>query len=182
VLSSYCFSTYRVADPRSSLGTFSRSSIGGPVIHPIPHCEHQLLLLLGLCIDSYETAISLSFQQNFASVWNGVSILEADYGMDPRVWQSLDGSFFHLSSKICLCNAFYGRIVPNSKKGKCPHFGLCSSWVSHVSQIVSYILGILSFWANIHLSVSSYHVSSFVIGLSHSGWCRPGPTICLGIS
>jgi hypothetical protein len=30
------------------------------------------------------------------------------------------------------------------------------------------ILGILSFWANIHLSMSAYHVSSFVIGLTHS--------------
>jgi hypothetical protein len=29
------------------------------------------------------------------------------------------------------------------------------------------ILGILSFWANIHLSVSAYHVCSFVIGLPH---------------
>jgi hypothetical protein len=28
---------------------------------------------------------------------------------------------------------------------------------------------ILSFWANIHLSVSAYHVYSFVIGLPHSG-------------
>jgi hypothetical protein len=27
------------------------------------------------------------------------------------------------------------------------------------------ILGILSFWANIHLTVSAYHVGSFVIGL-----------------
>jgi hypothetical protein len=31
------------------------------------------------------------------------------------------------------------------------------------------ILGILSFWANIHLSVSVYHVCSFVIELPHSG-------------
>jgi hypothetical protein len=31
------------------------------------------------------------------------------------------------------------------------------------------ILGILSFWTNIHLSVSTYHVCSFVIGLPHSG-------------
>ena len=31
------------------------------------------------------------------------------------------------------------------------------------------ILGILSFWANIHLSVSAYQVTSFVIGLPHSG-------------
>ena len=32
-----------------------------------------------------------------------------------------------------------------------------------------YILCILSFWANIHLSVSTFHLSSFVIGLPHSG-------------
>jgi hypothetical protein len=31
------------------------------------------------------------------------------------------------------------------------------------------ILDILSFWANIHLSVSAYHVYSFVIGLPHLG-------------
>jgi hypothetical protein len=29
------------------------------------------------------------------------------------------------------------------------------------------ILGILGFWANIHLSVSAYQATSFVIGLSH---------------
>ena len=40
-------STYRVADPFSSLATFSSSSIGGPVIHPIAGCEHPLLCLLG---------------------------------------------------------------------------------------------------------------------------------------
>ena len=28
--------------------------------------------------------------------------LEADYGIDPRVWQSLDGPSFRLSSKLCL--------------------------------------------------------------------------------
>jgi hypothetical protein len=26
--------------------------------------------------------------------------LEADYGMNPRIWQSLDGPSFHLSSKL----------------------------------------------------------------------------------
>jgi hypothetical protein len=31
------------------------------------------------------------------------------------------------------------------------------------------ILGILSFWANIHLPMSAYEVTSFVIGLPHSG-------------
>jgi hypothetical protein len=50
------------------------------------------------------------------------------------------------------------------------------------------ILSILSFWANIHLSVSAYHVSSFVIGLPHKdakiglpGCYPPDPFICLRI-
>ena len=64
LVSSYCCSTYRVADPFSSLGTFSSSSIGGPVFHPIADCEHPLLCLLGPGIVSQETAISGSFQQN----------------------------------------------------------------------------------------------------------------------
>jgi hypothetical protein len=62
-----CCSTYRVAVPFSYLGTFSSSSIGGPVIHPIADCEHPLRCLLGPSIVSQETAISGSFQQNLAS-------------------------------------------------------------------------------------------------------------------
>jgi hypothetical protein len=74
LVSSYCCSTYRVVDPFSSLGTFSSSSIGGPVFHPIADCEHPLLCLLGPDIASQETAISGSFQQNLAGVCNGVSV------------------------------------------------------------------------------------------------------------
>jgi hypothetical protein len=33
---------------------------------------------------------------------------------------------------------------------------------------LSCILGILGFWAKIHLSVNAYQVTSFVIGLPHS--------------
>jgi hypothetical protein len=32
-----------------------------------------------------------------------------------------DGPFFHLSSKLCLCNSFHGCFVPNSKKGQSVH-------------------------------------------------------------
>jgi hypothetical protein len=35
LVSSYCFSSYRVPDPISSLSTFSSFFIGGPVFHPI---------------------------------------------------------------------------------------------------------------------------------------------------
>jgi hypothetical protein len=44
------------------------------VVHSIADCEHPLLCLLGLGIVSQETAISVSFQQNLASVCNGVSV------------------------------------------------------------------------------------------------------------
>jgi hypothetical protein len=44
------------------------------VIHPVADCEHPLLCLLGPSIVSQETAISGSFQQNLASVCNGVSV------------------------------------------------------------------------------------------------------------
>jgi hypothetical protein len=37
----------------------------------------------------------------------------ADYGMDPRVGQSLDGPSFCLSSKLCLYNSFHGYFVPH---------------------------------------------------------------------
>ena len=47
---------------------------------------------------------------------------------------------------------------------------------------VNCILGIPSFWTNIHLSVSAYHVCYFVIGLPHSGWYFLVPSICLRIS
>ena len=67
------------------------------MIHPIADCEHPLLCMLGPSIVSQETAISGSFQHNLASVCNGVSVwrLIMD-GMDPRVWQSLDGPSFRL--------------------------------------------------------------------------------------
>jgi hypothetical protein len=44
------------------------------VIHPIADCEHLLMCLLGAGLVSQETAISGSFQQNLASVGNGVIV------------------------------------------------------------------------------------------------------------
>jgi hypothetical protein len=83
LVSSECCSSYRVADPFSSLGTFSSSSIGSPVIHPIADCEHPLLCLLGPGLVSQETAISGTFHQNLASVCNGVSIWKLSMGWIP---------------------------------------------------------------------------------------------------
>jgi hypothetical protein len=46
---------------------------------------------------------------------------------------------------------------------------------------VDCITGIVSFWANIHLPVSTYHVCSFVPGLPYSGDFL-APSICLRVS
>jgi hypothetical protein len=47
--------------------------------------------------------------------------LEADYVMEPGIWQSLDGPPLHLSSKLHLCNSLHERPTPNSKKGQSVH-------------------------------------------------------------
>jgi hypothetical protein len=72
LVSSYCCSSYSVADPFSSLGNFSSSFIRGPVCHTIDDCEHPLLYLPGTGIASQKIAISGSCQQNLAGICNSV--------------------------------------------------------------------------------------------------------------
>ena len=88
LVSSYCCTTYRVAVPFSSLGSFSSSSIGGPLSHIIDDCVHPLLYLPGTGIVSQETAISGSFQQNLAGICNSVWVWCLIMGWIPR-WGSL---------------------------------------------------------------------------------------------
>jgi len=64
-------------------------------------------------------------------------------------------------------------------------FGLPSSWASY-EGIPSYLftfrcsfLGIPSFCANFHWSVSTYHGCCFVIGLPYLRWYFLVPSICL---
>jgi hypothetical protein len=112
LVSSYCCSTYRVADSFSSLGAFS-----SPVYHPIASTSVFARHQHSLTRDSYIRVLSAK------SCWHmqWCLRLKADYGMDPRVWQSLDGPCFRLSSKLCLCNSFHGCFVPISKKVQSDH-------------------------------------------------------------
>jgi hypothetical protein len=48
--------------------------------------------------------------------------LEADYGMDPWIWQSLDGPSFCLSSKLCLTLCWLGSVA-------------CISWIELQSKL-----------------------------------------------
>jgi hypothetical protein len=62
--------------------------------------------------------------------------LEADYGMDPWIWQSLDGPSFFLSSKLCLCNSFHGCFVPNTKKGHMISLNLlCHNFLTKFAEL-----------------------------------------------
>ena len=104
------------------------------------------------------------------------------YGIDPPgEWgQSLDGLSFSLCSTLYLCISYLKYFPPDLIKTEAST--LWSSFFLSFMWCVNCILGIPSFWANIHLSMSAYHVYSFVIGLPHSGWYFLILYICLWIS
>ena len=146
---------------------FSSSYIGGPVFHPIDDCEHPLLYLPGTGKASQETAISESFQQNLAGICNSVFIWWLIMGWTPR-WGSLWMVHPFISApNFVSVTPSMGVLFPILRRGKVST--LWSSFFLSFMCFANCILGILSFWANIHLSVSAYHVCSFVIGLPHSG-------------
>jgi|UPI00001C5612 hypothetical protein len=59
---------------------------------------------------------------------------------------------------------------------------LWSSYFLNFIWFMGYIVSILSFWATIYLTLSAYHVCSFVSRLPHSGLYFLVPSICLQIS
>jgi hypothetical protein len=84
LVSSYCCSTYRVAEPFSSLDTFSSYFIRGPVFHSIEDWEHSLLYLPGIGIASQEKAMSGSCQKNLSGICNIVWVWWLDMGWIPE--------------------------------------------------------------------------------------------------
>jgi hypothetical protein len=78
------------------------------------------------------------------------------YGMDAQVGQSLDSHSFMVCLEICLCSSFQGYLVPYSKKEKSIQT-LVFLLLFEFHVFYKLYLGYLSFWANIHLSVSAYH-------------------------
>jgi hypothetical protein len=149
------------------LGTFSSSYIWVPVFHPIDDCEHHLLYLPYTGIVSQETAVSGSCQQNLSGICNSVCIWWLIMGWIP-VWGSLWVVFPSISAlNFVSVTPSMGILFPILGRNKVST--LWSSFFLSFMCFANCILGILSFWTNIHLSVRAYHVSSFVIGLAHSG-------------
>jgi hypothetical protein len=151
LVSSYCCSTYRVADPFSSLGAFSNSSIGGPVFHPIADCGHPLLCLPGTSIASQETAISGSLQQNPPGICNSVCIWWLIMGWTPGWGSVWTVHVFVSAPNFVSGTSSMGVLFPTLRRGKLST--LCSSFFLSFMCFTSCNLSILSFWAKIHLSV-----------------------------
>jgi hypothetical protein len=109
-------------NPFSSLGPFSSSYIGDPVISQMVGCEESPLYLSGPGRASQKTAISGSCQQGLVGIHNSIIVgLVTVYGMDPQEGQSLDGLSFSLCSILCLYISSHGYFVPPSKKDQSIH-------------------------------------------------------------
>jgi hypothetical protein len=138
------------------------------VFHPIDDCEHPLLYLSSTGIASPEAAISGSFHQNLAGIYNGVWLWWLIMGWIPR-WGSLWMVYPFLSApNFVSVTPSMGILFPILKRNEVST--IHSSFFLIFWCFTNCILGILSFWANIYLSVSVYQVCSFVIGLPHSDY------------
>jgi hypothetical protein len=134
------------------------------MFHPIDDCEHPLLYLPGTGIASQKTAISGSLQQNLAGICNSVWDWWIIMGWIPE-WGSLWIVHpFVLGPNFVSVTPFMGILLPILRRNE-----VSTHWSSFLIFLcfANCILGILSFWANIHLSVSAYLGTSFVIGLPH---------------
>jgi hypothetical protein len=101
-VSSYCCSSYKVADPFRSLGTFFSAFIRVPMFHPINDCEHPLLYLPGIDIASQERAMSGSCKQILAGLCNSVWVWWLYMGWIPR-----RGSLWMVFPSISAQNSFH---------------------------------------------------------------------------
>ena len=143
LVSSCCCSTYRVADPFSSLGAFSSFPIGGLVFHPIDDCEHPLLYLLGTGIASNETSIPGSLQQNLAGICNSVWVWWLIMGWVPRCSSLWMVHPFISALNVVSVTPSMGVLFPILRRGEFSK--LCSSFFLSFMCFASCILGTLKF-------------------------------------
>jgi uncharacterized membrane protein len=130
----------------------------------IDDCEHPLLYLPGTGIASYEKAIPGSLHQNLAGICNSVWVWWLVMGWILG-WSSLWIVHpFILALKFVSVTPFMGILFPILRRNE-----VTTHWSSFLIFFcfANCILGVLCFWANIHLSVSAYLMTSFVIGLHY---------------
>ena len=129
--------------------------------------EHLLLYSPGTGIASEEIAISGSCQQNLAGICNCVWVWWLFMRWIPG-WSSLCMVLPSISAlNFVSVTPSMGILFQILRRNKVSTF--LSSFFLRFMSFANCILGSLSFWANVHLSVSAYHVCSFVIGLPQAG-------------
>jgi hypothetical protein len=141
----YCCSTYRVADPFSSLGTFSSSFIRGPVFHSIDDCEHPLLYLPGTGIASNKTAKPGSCQQNLAGICNSICVWWLIVGWIPGSCSLWIVHPFVLAPNFVSVIPFMDILFPILRR-----YEVATHWSSFFLIYLCFascILDILCFWA-----------------------------------
>ena len=146
--------------------------------------EHLPLYLSGSGRTSQEIAISGSCQQILLGICNSLWHCWLHKGCIP-MWGSLWMAFPSVSAPHLVPYMFYHEcLFPLLRRIEVSK--LLSSFFFSFMWSMNCIWDILSFWANIHLSVSTYHVCSFVTELPHSELLTLeyflDPSICLLIS
>ena len=111
----------------------------------------------------YQTPVSKHLLASAIVSGFGDHIRDGSSGGAVSGWPFLQSLFYDLS----LLTPPKGILFPLLRRTKAST--LWSSFFLSFMWSVNCILGILSFWANIHLLVSAYYLCSFVIGLLHSG-------------
>ena len=137
------------------------------MFHPIDDYEHPLLYLPGTGKASQETAILGPFQQNLAGICNSVCVWWLIMGWIPGCGSLWMVHPFFSAPNFFSVTPLLGILFPILRRN-----GVSTRWSSFFLIFLCFAnctLGIVSFRANIHLSFSGYHVSSFVIELPHSG-------------
>ena len=130
-------------------------------------CEHPPLYLSGFGKASQETAISCSCQHARHGIHNSVWVWWSYMGWIPRcgspcmVFPSVSAP--QLISVFPPLSILFPLLRRNEASTLWSFFFLSFMWP------VNCILSIPSFWANIDLTLSAYHVCSFVTRLPHSG-------------
>ena len=154
----HCWLLHGAANPLSFFSPFSNSSIRDPKLSPMVGCELPPLYFSGSSRASQVTAISGSYQQALPSIHNSVWVW-----WQYMIWIPWWGSLWIVFPSVSVPHFVSISPPVNILFSFLKNTGSSTFWSSFFLSFmwsVNCILVILRFGANIHLSVSAYHMCS----------------------